>query len=46
MLFESYLVFLTLEVLVIAIAYLLYFKEPKPQPKKLHDPWKFIENNY
>jgi len=46
MLFESYLVFLTLEVLDIAIAYLVYFKEPKTQPKKLHDPWKFIENNY
>jgi hypothetical protein len=46
MLFESYLVFVTLESLVLITAYLLYFREPKPKPKQLHDPWGIIRNNF
>lgn len=46
MLFESYLIFLTLEITVLITAYLVYYREPKPQPKRIHDPWGIIRDNY
>lgn len=41
MLFEAFLVFWMLEVLVLILVAVYYFYEPKQPEKKLHDPWGF-----
>lgn len=47
MLFESYLVFLTIEITVLITAYLVYFRpEPQQKPKRIHDPWGIIRTNF
>lgn len=39
MLFEAFLVFWLLEVLVLVSVAVWYFYEPKQQEKKIWDPW-------
>ena len=41
MLFESFLVFVILECLVLITAYIVYFKEPNQSEKKIYNPWGF-----
>jgi hypothetical protein len=41
MLFESFLVFVMLECLVLITAYILYFKQPIQSEKKIYNPWGF-----
>jgi hypothetical protein len=41
MLFEAFLVFYMLEVLVLVSVAVWYHHEPKVQKKKIHDPWGF-----
>ena len=45
MLFESYLVFLTLEIVVLILAYLLYWHQPKSTVKQIYNPWGFWNGN-
>jgi len=40
-LFESFLVFWMLEVLLLVSVAVWYYYEPKVQKKKIHDPWGF-----
>lgn len=44
MLFEAFLVFWLLEFLVILCVIAYYYYEPKPQTKKVYDPWGFWKN--
>ena len=41
MLFEAFLVFWMLEILVLASVAVWYYYEPKQQEKKIWDPWGF-----
>ncbi len=41
LIFESFLIFYMLEILVLALAYCLYFKKPKVLEKKIYNPWGF-----
>lgn len=41
MLFEAFLVFYLLEILVLTLAYFTYYHEPKKQQRKIYDPWGF-----
>lgn len=41
MLFESFLVFYLLEILVLVSVAVWYYHEPKKPTKKIHDPWGF-----
>ena len=41
MLFEAFLVFWMLEILVLALVAVWYYYEPKQQEKKIWDPWGF-----
>jgi len=41
MLFEAFLVFYLLEILVIACAVIYHYHEPKQQQRKIYDPWGF-----
>lgn len=41
MLFESFLVFYLLEILVLVSVAVWYYYEPKKPIKKIHDPWGF-----
>jgi len=41
MLFESFLVFYMLEVLVLVSVAVWYYYEPKVKEKKIWDPWGF-----
>lgn len=41
MLFEAFLVFYLLEVLVLASVFVYYYYEPKKEKKKVYDPWGF-----
>jgi len=42
LLFESFMVFYMLEILVLTLAYCLYFKKPKNVvEKKIYNPWGF-----
>lgn len=43
LLFESFLVFYLLEVIVLISVVAWYFYEPKPKEKKIHDPWGFFK---
>jgi len=38
-LFESFMVFYFIEVFVLISVFIWYYKEPKKQEKKIHDPW-------
>lgn len=39
MLFEAFMVFYLLELVVLVIAYFLFFKEGIKEQKKIWDPW-------
>lgn len=39
--FEAFMVFYLLEVLVLTSVAVWYYKEPKSVEKKIHDPWGF-----
>ena len=41
MLFEAFLVFWLLELLVILGVVAWYYYQPEPKPKKIYDPWGF-----
>jgi len=41
MLFEAFLVFYMLEVLLLVSVAIWYYHEPKVHEKKIHDPWGF-----
>jgi len=41
MLFEAFLVFYMLEVLLLILVAVWYYHEPKVQKKKIYDPWGF-----
>jgi hypothetical protein len=41
MLFEAFLVFYMLEVLLLISVAVWYYHEPKVQKKKIYDPWGF-----
>jgi hypothetical protein len=43
LLFESFLVFYLLECLVLILAAVYYYHEPKTQTKKVWDPWGFFK---
>jgi len=43
MLFESFMIFYLLEILVLISMAIWYYKEPKLIEKKIHDPWGFLE---
>lgn len=38
-LFESFMIFYLIEVFVLTSVFIWYYKEPKQQEKKIHDPW-------
>ncbi len=39
MIFESFLIFYLIEVLVLVSVAVWYYKEPKQKQKKIYDPW-------
>lgn len=41
LLFESFMVFYLIEVLVLVSALFYYYRKPKEQEKKIWDPWGF-----
>jgi hypothetical protein len=41
MLFEAFLIFWLLELLVLISVGMYYFYEPKEKQKKIYDPWGF-----
>ena len=41
--FEAFMIFYLLEILVLVSVAIWYYKEPKKVEKKLHDPWGFFE---
>ena len=43
MLFESFMIFYLLEILVLVSVAIWYYKEPKTIEKKIHDPWGFFK---
>jgi hypothetical protein len=38
-LFESFMIFYFIEVFVLISVFIWYYKEPKKQKTKIHDPW-------
>jgi hypothetical protein len=43
MLFEAFLVFYLLELLVLITAFVYLYYEPKKEKKKIYNPWGFWE---
>jgi len=41
LLFESFMVFYLLEVLILTAVAVWYYKEPKQVKKRMYDPWNF-----
>lgn len=41
LLFESFMVFYLIEMVVLALVLNWYYREPKKQEKKVWDPWGF-----
>lgn len=41
MLLEAFFVFYLLEILVLTIWFILYYREPKQKEKKIYNPWGF-----